>query len=51
MHFLTHHFPQWDGDRTMHGTLLSDYQDKFFYAEKYFNVVKLDDNYQSDGKY
>lgn len=51
MHFLTHHFPQWDGDRTHDGTFLSDYQDKFFYAEKYFNVVKLDDMYDTDAKY
>lgn len=31
--------------------MFSDYTDKFFYAEKYFNVVKLDDLYESDGAY
>lgn len=52
MIFLSHHFgKEWDGNRVFHGTFLSDYQDKFFHAEKYFNVVKFDDLYESDGAY
>jgi hypothetical protein len=33
------------------GSLYSDFTDKFFYAEKYYNVVKFDDHYESDGAY
>ncbi len=40
--WIKHHFPTWD---------LSDYTDKFFYAEKYWNVVKLDDNFERDKEY
>lgn len=31
--FLAAHFPEWD---------LSDYLDKFYYAERYFNQIQLD---------
>ena len=52
MLFLSHHFgKKWDGNREQHGTLLSDYQDKFYYAEKYFNVVKFDDWYEIEPAY
>lgn len=40
--FLQHHFPEMD---------LSEFTDKFFYAEKYFNVVKFDDLFESDPAY
>lgn len=40
--WLRQHFPAWD---------LRDYVDKFFYAEKYFDVTKFDDFYESDLKY
>lgn len=49
--FLNHHFPQWDANRNENGSLISDYSDKFFHAEKYFNVVKFDDLYESDMAY
>jgi hypothetical protein len=52
MLFLSHHFgKKWDVNREQHGTLLSDYQDKFYYAEKYFNVVKFDDWYEIEPAY
>lgn len=52
MLFLSHHFgSEWDGDRTWDGTFLSDYQDKFFHAEKYYNTVKFDDLYGSNQAY
>jgi len=31
--------------------LYTDFTDKLFYAEKYFNVVKLEDLYESDQAY
>ena len=40
--WLRQHFPEWD---------LEDYVDKFYNAERYFNVTKLDDLYESDIKY
>ena len=40
--FLRHHYPEWD---------LEDYVDKFFHAEQYFNVIKLEDNFESDPSY
>lgn len=40
--WLRQNFPEWD---------LEDYVDKFFNAEKYFNVTKLDDYFESDVKY
>jgi len=30
---------------------IEDYTDKFYNAEKYFNVTKFDDLYESDVKY
>lgn len=39
---MKHHFPTLD---------LTDFIDKFYYAENYFNVVKLDDNYERDKEY
>jgi hypothetical protein len=51
MLYLQHHFPEWDGDREVFGTFLSDYQDKFWHAEKYFNVIKLDDEYHKNSSY
>ena len=35
-------FPDWD---------LSHFQDKFFHAEKYFNIILLDHNYEKDQEY
>ena len=32
--FLQHHFPEWD---------ITEYVDKFYYAERYFNQVQFDD--------
>ena len=40
--WLSQHFPEWD---------LEDYVDKFYNAEKYYNVTKLDEIYESDNKY
>ena len=40
--FLAAHFPEWD---------LSDYLDKFYYAERYFNQIQLDDYGQRVYKY
>lgn len=40
--FLRGVFPDWN---------LEDYVDKFYNAEKYFNVTKFDDNFESDIKY
>lgn len=40
--WLRQNFPDWD---------LEDYVDKFFHAEKYFNVTKLDEYFESDNKY
>ena len=37
--FLRHHFPEME---------LEDYIDKFYNAEKYFNVIKLEDYFESD---
>jgi len=48
MVYLQHHFPQWDENRENFGSFLSDYQDKFFHSEKYFNVVKLDDEFHKE---
>lgn len=50
MLFVQHHFSKWD-NRDINGSLISDYTDKFFYAEKYFNVVKFDDLYEKEGAY
>jgi hypothetical protein len=51
MFFMKFYFPQWDADRDQNGSLFTEFTDKFFHAEKYFNVVKLDDNYEADGAY
>jgi len=40
--FLQAHFPEWD---------ISDFVDRFWYAEQYFNQVQLDDYLTSDFKY
>jgi len=32
--FIQHHFPEWD---------ITDYTDKFWYAERYFSIVKQED--------
>lgn len=40
--FLEHHFSKWD---------LTDYFDKFWYAERLFTVPKLEDLYYSDQRY
>lgn len=40
--FLKHHFPEWD---------LEDFIDKFYHAEKYFNVIKHEDYFEHDAKY
>ena len=40
--FMKHHFPDWN---------LSDYTDKFFYSENYFNTMRMDDNYERDKEY
>ena len=40
--FLRGVFPDWN---------IEDYVDKFYNAEKYFNVTKFDDNFESDIKY
>lgn len=51
MLFLSHHYGhKWDVDRK-NGSFLSNYQDKFFHAEKYFNVIKHDDWYEIEGQY
>lgn len=50
-YFMKHHFPHLDENREPMGTPLSFYQDKFFHAEKYFNVVKLDDEYHKNNEY
>ena len=47
-HFL---FPHWNDPQPQSGTFLSDFRDKFYYAEKYFNVVKFDDNYEREQDY
>jgi hypothetical protein len=33
------------------GSFLSQYQDKFFHAEKYFNAIKLEDEYHQQKEY
>jgi len=40
--WLRHKFPEWN---------LEDYVDKFYNAERYFNVTKFDDNYEQDQTY
>jgi hypothetical protein len=40
--FLKHHFPEWD---------LIDYQDKFWWSERYFNAVQLETNYEKCEEY
>lgn len=40
--FLRQRFPEWN---------IEDYVNKFYNAEKYFNVTKLDDLFESDPKY
>ena len=41
-YFLQHHHPSWD---------LSDYTDKFWYAEQYFNQIQFDNLMTSDDAY
>jgi len=50
-YYMKHHFPHLDGVREPYGTPLSLFQDKFYHAEKYFNVVKLDDEFHKDNAY
>ena len=40
--FIRHRFPDWN---------IEDYVDKFYNAEKYFNVTMMDDYFQSDHRY
>lgn len=40
--FLKHHYPEWD---------LEDYVDTFYHAERYFNVIKHEDYFESDNAY
>ena len=40
--YLRHHYPEMD---------LEDYVDKFYHAEKYFNVIKMEDYFESDPEY
>ena len=50
-YYLLHNFPELDAERSPFGSVLSNYQDKFYHAEKYFNVVKLDDGYHQHNEY
>ena len=51
-HYCAHLFPHWMQEtQEESGSFLSDLTDKFFYAEKYFNVVKFDDMYETEQSY
>ena len=49
--YMKHHFSQWNEHMNEHGSFLSHYQDKFFHAEKYFNAIKLEDEYHQQKEY
>lgn len=42
LHYMQLKHPSWD---------LSDFQDKLFYSEKYFNMMLLDQNYEREKAY
>jgi hypothetical protein len=51
-HYAAHHFPQWTEEtQGESGSFITDFTDKFYYAEKYFNVVKFDDLYETEQAY
>lgn len=45
-------YPEWlDETQLESGSFLGDLQDKFYYSEKYFNAVRLDEQYEKEHEY
>jgi hypothetical protein len=49
--YLQKAFPEWNGDADNRDGLTDSLADKLWYAEQYFNVVKLEDKYENEQAY